>query len=413
MNNLSPAGQLSRGRRAVLASSGSAWGQEGNSVELLATVGEYREQRLAELTSGRATADQREIVDHTSDYAYVAYRTVRLSRPIFTDAQTGQSVAELPIDIVRADAVRCQGVYLESLLDFTQTGRHLVFGSTQPAVTELTLYRAVVRTGLLSNFWGNVFHYHDAGLSSDRFYRALHRTALTTGTQAAFCELLGAAFDVPCCSIGGTVEQVIERDRFASLVITDQETLAGQPGDLATCQVGDVLQPGDFVFDSLRFHDFIEQPPGWLTELTIPREFFPTGIQGAMRITATPSVPFGVSVDADGRPHVQIPWDAEVSQDLTLFNSLLRQYEEDSGNLLADVLLPGWDSVDVLVATEFDWLNVLWSIWLRRRASVSLVRDRPDASQLHRYRQLRRALPPWTTHLVQFLQPPENLDVLC
>mgnify|MGYP000060361713 CR=1 FL=1 len=406
---VSPAGMLADGQAELLARSGTAWRADESNLELLGAVAEARDQQLAETRVGLASAIQRHVIDRSADLHPLAYRYVVLDRPSFVN-QAGEQVIELPHAVQRVDAVKIKDVIYESLLDYRQHGNYLVFSGKLPPCSEIECYNLSLHRGHVSRFWGSVFNYHDAEPGAERFYLALHNLQQTTCSPASFAELLGACFDVPTVTRPGTVVEVVHRARYGPVIVTDQETIVGRPSDIALVEPGQSVEIGQFVFDSLRLHDFQYRPPVWLSSLTIPPNYFSGQITGPLTFSSAPQVAAGVTIGTAGL-HVKIPCSG-LAADRQAFHDQFVASELLQRSTLAN-FIDGAETEAGWLSRERNWLEVLWSIWLRGGVSVSVVRDRPTGLQLRRYGQLRRAVPPWTSHLVQFLQPPEQYNEFC
>lgn len=416
---LSSASLISPGAREVRSQSGTAW-LEGTQTQLiLEQLGEYREQSYRDNMNTLSQLMQRHVIGRTGDYTYVSYVDVTSERPAFTNASNPGPILQLPYWIKSVDQIVIEGQTYERLRDYRQDGSYLLFTGSTPlfSAQRLGCFGVKAHTGTLSEFWSRVFGYYDVSPGSDRFYRALHKAVQTTYSTLTLMELLAAALDLDVIEQESTVLSVkTSSDSSQVIVVTDTKTLHGGAEDTPVVVAGDKLFPGDTGFDSLRLLDTSSPLPSWFTELKLPRRYFSYSPIGEISVTSVPQPPVGYSLTGS-QVHIEVPLSAD-AQAVAEFNAKLKLRETETGYSLASYLAQK-DSlsvadVDSLLATNFDWLGVLWSTWLRFGVSISVVRALPSEVALRRLTQVRRIVPPWLTHVVHFLTPPDDPnDLFC
>lgn len=402
---------LASGRQATLDKSGTAWPSEGQTADLLSALGEYREQQLAEQLETTLHLTHRRRIADVQDSQYSSYCLVQSPRDPFIARGHRGFLLQLPDGLSDVDQIVYNGARYESLRDFAQSGKYLIFDSSVPMFQgrEFAVLCASRQTNALTNFWSNVLAYRDVSPGADRFYRAIHACAQTTFSQASLCELLAAAVGVPCVKVQSTVQQVIPaRDWLhGPLVITEHETLAGGQSDIATVSEGDTVYPGDLVYNSLRFVDFQAGLPNWLTELTIPSRYL--GYFGFGPVTFSTETSPAAGFDTQDNLLHLYPYVTGDTKDVAKFHSEQSKRERLTGVTLAQFLTNKANpQASEIAAVDLNWLEVLWSTWLKFGVSASVVRDKPTDTVLRRLGQVRRVTPPWITHLIQYLQPPEQ-----
>lgn len=408
MKLLSPTSVLSPGQTTLRSLCGTAWLQS-DSREIIGSVLEYEQQMYGQHTAKLAKSASLPAIDRIDPVEYQAYQFIRLTPSSVQQSQSGQQAIAIPGDILYVNSVVVNNRHFDYGVDYAIAGDRLIFkGVPSLRGARYIELRGVNRLGRCPlEFWSQPLDYREHLPGTWRFLRALHRCHQAPASRYTLCELLASAVEVPCVTSTGEVTEVIERSSLPPIVVTTAEMLVGRLGDTPTVDVGQPLAPGDFVFDSLRFHDFQESLPIWLNQLTVPPSYFDTaaGVSSPLTISTTSSVPSDVST-TQGLVHLQLPWTGDANSIAGLYARSV-EVELAQGKTLAEALIPGRSAAD-WETTELNWLDALWSTWLRHGASVSLLRDKPTSTTLSRLSQVRRAIPPWTTHFIQFMHPADE-----
>lgn len=264
----------------------------------------------------------------------------------------------------------------------------------------LWLYMAKFERFYLANRFGTLLGSYQK--STEPYRSAITACMLSNiygSNEIRLRELLAAAVGEPVAEKAETVVTLLE-DRPSPVVITDRRTVYGRPGKHPVVSVGQVLEAGDFFFDSVKFSDFRSGVPDWLSSITLPKAV--TGVAEAEIPAGT--VPISVSLKNDKtyiRTGVDYPefWDWINSAEPSLPAILA----EHLGLKVSNRNTP---SPEVFPASA-DVLSALAESSLRYSLSVSLLRSSTlvdgAAQTLGMIRQL---LPPWVAHVVQFDGPP-------
>ncbi len=402
LNSLSP------GQQTLKSRSGTAWLQS-ESRGVIGSVLEYEQQAYAQRTWRLSQAASMAAIDRLGDVEFVAYCEVPVLADSLQFSQAGQVAIRLPADVLYVNSIELDRQRLDNGSGYHLDSGYLILDTDFP-IRKASQFVMIGVQRLSRNpldFWSHPLQYREHLPNTWRFMRALHRCQQQAACWHSLCELLAAAVDAPCVSKAGRVIEILESDDLPPTVVTTAEMLVGKLGDLPTVDLGQLVAPGDFVFDSIRFHNFQESLPVWLNQLTIAPNYFDagSGVTSPLTISSATLVPADVQTTGQ-LIHVKLPWTGDaVSQD-NLF-AYGKQLEISADRSLAAALLPQLSATQ-WETTELNWLAALWSTWLRHGASVSLIRDKPTPDTLRRLSQVRRVIPPWTTHFIQFLQPEDN-----
>jgi hypothetical protein len=418
---LSPLVRTSPDGETILSKSGTAWTEDSSTGRLIKSLGEYREQKLRSQLDHEAHFLQMRAIDRLEDLHYECFCEISLAKPsFFTATDTSnllRTVVELPAHIEHVEWIEHQGARYEFGRDYTLKGEFLEFRPRFGFIKlgSLNAFGVSMGRDYTKSFWSAVFAYPDYSPRVMDVHRAVHAASQSAFGIKALMRLVGAALSIDVVSQECTVVDI--KSKYGSpIVVTDKQTLHGIAADTPTVLIGDKLHPGDTVFDSLRLVDATSPLPSWFTELKIPSRFF-NYKGGPVSITSTEQPAAGYDVDpATGMVHLKIPVEGEVS-DISAFHEAMAAREKETEYTIAE-FLKGQKNVSPaqasqLASVNLDWLQVLWSIWLRFGVSISVVRDAPTDIQLARLSQVRRIMPPWFAHIFHFLDPASDANDFC
>lgn len=406
MSVLSTKNLITPGQRTLKDAVGTAWARS-SSLDTIGSILEYEWQTYSQHTQRFSQTLSRPAIDRLAKTVYVAQQVLPYASSTIRATTNGQYIVRLPADVTHVCSLQIGTLVLDYGADFTIEDNLLILRVKQVPDTDHLIFKGLsVLLNSTLDFWSHPLGYREHSPHSLRFLKALHYCHQQAASWYGLCELLAAAVEVPCVSSPGQVVDILERPGFPAIVVTTTEMLVGSPGDLPTVRLKQQVAPGDFVFDSLRFHSFQDPLPIWLNQLTVGPNYFDiqAKIVRPLTITTTPATPVTVQ-STDNLVHLQLPWSGDLSDQTRLYNRS-KEREREVGNTLAESLAPGRSEAE-WATTELNWLEALWSTWLRHGASVSLLKDKPSAAVLSRLAQVRRVIPPWTTHFIQFLQPPD------
>lgn len=266
--------------------------------------------------------------------------------------------------------------------------------------------------GTATRFWSRALQLDNLGHEDNA--PVLERTLKVgrgSAGQNTFSELLGELVGVPVVQRAARVEMVLT-DRPRPVVITERETLTGEISDTPTVQVGSLVAPGDFVFDSLRFWDTARtEPPSWLTSLKIPARYFsPVTIKGLEFANTNQASQIYMVND---KPRLKFPITGTPA-DIERFWAYVDEKTTDLGYGFAELATNHPLPLQAQIPAQVNPLRLLWQLRLRLGTSVSVIRREPTLRLVRRLGLARRCLPPWLTHIIHFEQPvPEPYDALC
>lgn len=238
--------------------------------------------------------------------------------------------------------------------------------------------------------------------TSDEYLQAVRATLssyVRGSSEYDLRRLLAAAVSQPVAEPGEVVVELL-LDRVEKVVITDRRTVYGKAGDAPVVSAGDVLQEGDFFFDSVKLTDGRAGTYPWLDTLIIP-----TRITGADR---------EITITAGSWPVVEVDGDAKVlfsvnDEDNVLFADWMNRGRGLRHEILHYLSDGGTVDMTAQLPPNVDLIALLADRWLQRSVSVSRLRTSSLSEDgRHLLRLVREVIPPWLTHLIQFegAQPP-------
>lgn len=187
--------------------------------------------------------------------------------------------------------------------------------------------------------------------------------------------------------------QIVDDAYTHPVVITDRERYLGAAGCDVSVNVGDQVQPGTFLFDTIQFTDFSEVP-AWLDYVDIPSSI--TGVP-TKRVDAGTFSPLVAARD-DGLKYIRFDSDDAFwrwfGSDPQTTETILRHLNVPivSNASLATQQLP----------TDVDVLSLLSRVYFRYGLSLSRIRVGLDSVQdQNLFKLVREVCPPWTHHLIQ------------
>ena len=146
------------------------------------------------------------------------------------------------------------------------------------------LYMAEFERYITANRYGVIC---DAYLPSTTSYvagiKSVMRAYTFGGSELRLRGLLAASVGEEVAAQGETVVDVLV-DRPTPAVITDRRTIHGTIGKTVAVAEGDILQEGDFFFDSVKMTSFEDGLPSWMTSMLFPAAL--TGLSVDTEITA-------------------------------------------------------------------------------------------------------------------------------
>lgn len=273
---------------------------------------------------------------------------------------------------------------------------------------ELWLYRPDYDEDLYYRQWGYVLDLYGASTSNYRDAVNAAWDCLVEGVSTLrMRQFVAAVLDIPISTGDETVQEIFE-DHGQLCVATESKIYRYHGESTATVAVGDALQPGQTLTDSLRFDRFgTGQVPYGVTGITLDRPLFGTETFGGI-FFPDEAVETVVTTDAYGYTELRFPlggWPADVDW---LFDTL--QARGRANGTTPAMLLDrrenktGQPSASNLPATinpaEFVVENVL-----RNNASMIRIDANhvgPNALPLSYLRRLPQLIPPHTTALIEF-----------
>ncbi|GIW89582.1 MAG: hypothetical protein KatS3mg109_0014 [Pirellulaceae bacterium] len=396
----------------LLRRAGTFWDLSDNKEEfqrLLEVLAWSDVERLSEVYQIR----YRHFLSFACDHVYrVRYRGLF----VVSDMEMGVRVGELPDGMDFAAEIDLpDGQKLEFGRDFLYDGVpgvvRVVNSSVKPANYLAVFHSTRWNTGDFSEFWQILLKLSSDGRSDAHKIRSFVDYSQGTPNDAQFRVLVGDLLGVRRPKKVQTVED-IRIINGVPWVFGSEESFHGLPGDQVLVGVGDAVQPGDDLFISLRHWDAVEErPPAWVSSLKVPGRYFSPHIQGVLEFSNAVQ-PLTVN-PVNGKLEVTFPVTGD-SSDVVRFFEFVRQREAELGYTLADFLAGEKDASVGQLPSSYSPLLLIWELWLRFGGSVTFTSVTPDLRLIRDLQMLRRAVPPWQTHILQFSDPvPDAILPLC
>lgn len=392
----------------LLRRQGSMWSLLAEDQKQLGTLAEIRALAMRSVLDRKRSLATRHLIDSTSDFVYEARARVTLRQ-----VSKSPAVYSTPAGVIDFGSFYSRK-YFEAGRDYRIDGDRVIFFDSvdlgeRPRVYARGVYRYV---GDLTNFWCRLLQLPTPERSWDRCLNASYRGIVKQTSELSLRDVIAAVFEVPVIRHPAKVIQV-HTDRPRPLVVTDRETLVGHDGDSPSVEVGQLVAPGDFVFESVRFHDFcLSKPPSWMSVLRVPPRYFPKGISHPIQFSNQPQTL--TSSIVGGKIRVRFPITAASNAERDRFWELVDEREEALGHGLAQFITNHPSPTLGQLPSQVIPLQVIWSLWLNLGVSVSVVRLRPTTDHLGRLALIRRLVPPWLTHFIHFDQTePQPYDRFC
>lgn len=296
--------------------------------------------------------------------------------------------------------------------DYTSEKNQLIFSGSLPSGSFPVVMTGVSWvTGDLSRFWTGILGIPDDSSDTAELIRAFMRCIQNRTSEALFLDLVSHVFQCPKPTQPQTVRRV-EYVYNRPIIESDVEYLVGPENSSPLVGVGDELVPGQDVFDAVRFWNATESdPPSWVSSLKVPQRYFSPIVNGDLEFSNA-NEPTTTTM-LNGRPFVTFPVTGQ-PQHVDQFFNFVRQREDELNYSMLSFLTDTEAPTAGQIPAEISPLWVLRRLWLNYGATVSYVRLEPTLELLTRMQLLRRATPPWLTHIVHFEQPvPTALIPLC
>jgi energy-converting hydrogenase Eha subunit A len=396
--------------RAVLApgeirkASGSCW--NGASADLIGQLGNWlasqlsahNQRRVEQLTLSRFNAQSREI--------HLATGWIPFVKPPMLRGSTW--ICQCPDWLVDVDQIQVGPNILSRGVDFKLTGGALIL-SDNVVSNGVVGWNITGQTYQPQRFWANVLGFTDLHPGSLKFYSAVLDAGRYGLNQVTFSNLVSAATGVPCVTKDSRVVRVIPASAAfpTPMVVTEHETIAGPKLDVAAVAVGDQVAAGDFVYSSVRVWDCQSPPPSFINQLKIWPTYFSYPGTRPLTVTASPAAPTFATIG--GKVRTRFPLVGDVL-DINAFFAAQDAREDASGITLLQALSEDLNPVPANLSSARNWVEVLWKLWLRYGAVVTYISSTdPVLPEVDfRLQQSRRCIPPWITHLIQYVPSPNK-----
>lgn len=394
----------------LLRRAGTFWSLSSNQEQfqrLMEVLAWRHVERVAEVMQLR----QRYLLTGGSDVVYRAYSEGTLE----IESSPVGVFGVLPQEAVGVAKIRMQdGQELVHGRDFVMTDVPGVIELMEqiPAGNHLvSLEGLLIVTGDFSKFWQIVLKSKTDGLQDGYALRSFVDYSQYDNSDERFRVLVGDMLGVfrPRES-----QQVVDVRTIgdAVWVFGEKESFRGLQGDTAIVTPGDWLEPGDDVFASLRHWDAaFERPPAWLSVLKVPGRYFSPHVEGVLEFSNNLE-PVTVTI-VDGKPRVTFPVSGD-SRDVSAFFDFVRKREAELGYTLAEWMAGVENPETYQIPSTYSPVMALWGLWLRFGGSATFTSVEPTLDLIRRLQLIRRAVPPWQTHIVQFeTEVPQAFLSLC
>ena len=238
--------------------------------------------------------------------------------------------------------------------------------------------------------------------------RALIDGRSNGGTELSLRKAAGLITGSPVADDTEEVVDVFTSSVSPSLVVTDKKTYAAATGASPVVSIGDVVAPGDSLFDGSLFTDFnLGQVPDWMPNLVLPGHLL--GLKQASILLVNEDVNLEASWNGD-RIYVEFSLggaaydDPEDDYFVAAFN---RGYHHSPSlpRLIADFAQPGrlGPSQTVILDDLPDVINPLKffaSVWLRYAVTVLRLRSSTIVKECEQLLPKLRHLTPATRAIV-------------
>lgn len=395
---------LATAPKQIAKASGSCW--TGDSADLIGQLGywlssqlsTHSQRRVEQLTLSKFSSPSREIHLETGFIPFVKPPTPRGS----------VWLCQVPDWLVSVDQIQIGSRILDRGADFRLSGNLLIV-SDNVVSSGVVGWNIVGQTFQPQRFWANVLGFTDFHPGSLKFYHAVVRAGRDGLTHRTLADLVSAATGVDCVRVDSIVREIrTANPNFPHpMIITDHETISGPHSDVAVVSVGDRVAAGDFVFSSVRLWDCQEPVPTFINQLKIWPSYFSFDGTGPVTLTSTPSAPTFQTIDGKTRTRYSLTGDI---YDVAAYFAAQDAREDASGISFAQVLARDPSPVIASLTAPQNWIEVLWDIWLRHGAVVTYISSNeavaPEVD--FRLQQIRRCIPPWITHLIQYVPSPNK-----
>lgn len=381
---------------------GSIWSTD--SSKLLGELGYYLASQLSVLSQRQQQTFTSSSSPHLPTEVFSRVGLVEFRKPVF-EVGEGRSVGVLPDWVLRVSHFQSgERTYFEGP-DYVQVGNALLFSPHVRLLGTLEVigHSVVGTTWEFERLWGTILGYTDFKPGAGRFIRAIIDAGKRGFIRETYGELVAAATGTHCVKLAGTVTDIIyNTDLPTPMVVTTAETVLGSPGDTAVVSIGDAVYPGDFVFDGVRTWDCNEPPPSFISELKIWPEYFSFPASGPIIVSGLPAP--ATFVNSGGKVRTRFPLGGEVA-DVAGFFAAQDAREDQTGISFIQAITGQSNPIPASVTQNFNWIEVLWETWLRYGAVVTYIASSQPVSPEVQFklRAIERAVPPWITHLVQYV----------
>jgi len=393
---------------SLIAEAGTFWSQFTQDSDTIQAILEIMAWNEADRFADIAQIRSRWSLSQSGDYLH----RIRFSDNVQVLSRPGAWQFQLPDRMHFAAAISINGGRLLAFgQDYWIRGRSLI---TQEPLQEgplpVVFYNTHWLSGDLSRFWTDVAKIADQTDEVASLLKAFFAAIQRPANEQTFKRLVAAVFNCPIPLRPQTVERVYSLENHP-IIIGSVDQFVGPSGSSAIVTEGQKLFEGQDLFDAVRYWDATNPPPGWVSSLKVYPRYFSPIVQQPLEFSNTPQTVSLTTVNDKLRLTFPIGGPAEtVSQ----FFQFVRDRETAMGVTLAEVLSGVVNPVAGQIPSTIVPLEVLQKLWLSHGATVSYVRLDPTADLLGRVQLLRRAVPPWQSHLVHFEQTvPDAMSALC
>jgi hypothetical protein len=110
--------------------------------------------------------------------------------------------------------------------------------------------------------------------SIDKLAKEIDKISQLGSSELSFRKCLSAITDCPVALSNERLVEVVQNPYYGQILVTDKNTYTYKNGIQPSFQVGDNIEEGDFLFNNVRWTDFYDGIPDWLSFINFPGNLF-------------------------------------------------------------------------------------------------------------------------------------------